>query len=123
MPRVRRRRRHALSQGQRRIISGGVPHRKAGLVIRKDLEPGSIYVDAVVHGSGLTALQWREKPDDVTRTVHFPVEMGNTEVAPNQEPSSFVFIRVHSWLIIVLRLITSACAPHSCSTEAPSRVH
>ena len=92
-----------------KIITGGVPHRKAGLIIRKDLEPGSVYTDAVVHGSGLTALQWREKPDDVTRTIHFPVEgptqlrlerrrnvvtlyagkeggalteMGNTEVAP-----------------------------------------
>src|SRR6478672_8619912 len=29
-----------------KIVSGGVPHRKAGLVIRKDLEPGSIYMDA-----------------------------------------------------------------------------
>ncbi len=92
-----------------KIVTGGVPHRKAGLIIRKDLEPGSVYTDAVVHGSGLTALQWREKPDDVTRTIHFPVdgptrlrlerrrnvvtlyagkeggpllEMGNTEVAP-----------------------------------------
>ena len=92
-----------------KIITGGVPHRKAGLIIRKDLEPGSVYTDAVVHGSGLTALQWREKADDVTRTIHFPVdgptrlrlerrgnlvtlyagkeggalaEMGNTEVAP-----------------------------------------
>ena len=92
-----------------KIITGGVPHRKASLIIRKDLEPGSVYVDAVVHGSGLTALQWREKPDDVTRTIHFPVdgptrlrlerrrnvvtlyagkeggalmEMGNTEMAP-----------------------------------------
>jgi hypothetical protein len=92
-----------------RIVSDGAPHRKAVLVIRKDLEPGAVYADAVVHGSGLTALQWREKADDVTRTVHFPVEgptrlrlerrrnvvtlyagkeggalteMGNTELAP-----------------------------------------
>ena len=57
-----------------KIVSDGAPHRKAGLVIRKDLEPGSVYADAVVHGSGLTGLQWREKPDDVTRTIHFPVE-------------------------------------------------
>jgi hypothetical protein len=57
-----------------KILSDGVPHRKAGLIIRKDLEPGSIYADAIVHGSGLTALQWREKPDDVTRTIHFPIE-------------------------------------------------
>lgn len=92
-----------------KIITGSVPHRKAGLIIRNDLESGSVYSDAVVHGSGLTALQWREKPDDVTRTIHFPVEgptrlrlerrrnvvtlyagkeggalaeMGNTELAP-----------------------------------------
>jgi TolB protein len=57
-----------------KITSDGVPHRKAALLIRQDLEPGSVYADAVVHGSGLTALQWREKPDDVTRTVHFPVD-------------------------------------------------
>jgi hypothetical protein len=92
-----------------KIVTGGAPHRKAGLIIRKSLEPGSVYADAIVHGSGLTALQWREKPDDITRTVHFPIEsparlrlewrrnvvtlyagkeggplaeMGNTEVAP-----------------------------------------
>jgi TolB protein len=57
-----------------KILSDGVPHRKAGLIVRKDLEPGSVYADAVVHGSGLTGLQWREKPDDVTRTIHFPIE-------------------------------------------------
>jgi len=92
-----------------KIVTDGVAHRKAGLIIRQDLEPGSVYVDAVVHGSGLTALQWREKSGEVTRTVHFPVdgptrlrlerrrnvvtlyagkeggplaEMGNTEMAP-----------------------------------------
>ncbi len=92
-----------------KIITDGVPHRKAGLIVRQSLEPGSVYADAVVHGDGLTALQWREKTDDVTRTVHFPVsgptrlrlerrgnrvtlyagtaggevvEMGNTELAP-----------------------------------------
>jgi hypothetical protein len=57
-----------------KIITGGVEHRKAGLVLRKDLEPGAVYMDAVVHGNGLTALQWREKADDVTRTIHFPVD-------------------------------------------------
>ena len=57
-----------------KIVSDGAPHRKAGLIIRKDLAPGGVYADAVVHGSGLTALQWREKADDITRTVHFPIE-------------------------------------------------
>jgi hypothetical protein len=57
-----------------KIVTGGAPHRKAGLIIRKDLEPGSVYADSVVHGSGLTGLQWREKADDITRTIHFPIE-------------------------------------------------
>lgn len=57
-----------------KIVTDGNPHRKAALVLRKDLEPGGVYADAVVHGSGLTALQWREKLDDVTRTVHFPID-------------------------------------------------
>ena len=57
-----------------KIVSDGAPHRKAALIVRKDLEPGGVYMDAVVHGSGLTALQWREKGADVTRTVHFPIE-------------------------------------------------
>src|ERR1039458_8195556 len=57
-----------------KIVTDGAPHRKAGLIIRKDLETGAVYADAVVHGSGLTSLQWREKPDDVTRTITFPVD-------------------------------------------------
>jgi hypothetical protein len=57
-----------------KIVSDGAPHRKAGLIIRQDLEPGGVYADTVVHGSGLTGLQWREKAGDLTRTVHFPIE-------------------------------------------------
>ncbi len=49
-------------------------HRKAGLMLRKTLDAGSPYVDAVVHGVGLTELQDRETPDDITRGFAFPVE-------------------------------------------------
>jgi hypothetical protein len=55
------------------IITPGNNHRKAGILIRKDLSPGAVYADAIVHGDGLTALQWREQADDVTRSVHFPI--------------------------------------------------
>jgi TolB protein len=48
-------------------------HRKAGLMLRKSLETGAPYVDAVVHGNGLTALQVRETADDITRGFNFPV--------------------------------------------------
>ncbi|HEU4581728.1 MAG TPA: hypothetical protein VFS67_25910 [Polyangiaceae bacterium] len=40
--------------------SGPEPHRKAVLMIRQDLSPGSAYADACIHGDGLTGLQYRE---------------------------------------------------------------
>jgi hypothetical protein len=57
-----------------KIVTGGAPHRKAALIVRQNLEPRSVYADAVVHGSGLTGLQWREQPGEVTRTIHFPMD-------------------------------------------------
>ena len=53
--------------------ASAVGHRKAGLMVRKTLEPGSPYVDAVVHGDGLTTLQVRDVADDITRGFRFPV--------------------------------------------------
>jgi len=55
------------------IGTGKIAHRKAGLMLRKSLEGGSPYVDVVVHGSGLTSLQFREKQDEITREFQFPV--------------------------------------------------
>jgi len=39
---------------------GGDPHRKACLLVRQSLEPSSAYADAVLHGDGLTSLQYRD---------------------------------------------------------------
>lgn len=44
-------------------------HRKACLVIRQNLEPGSAYVDVAVHGTGLTSLQFRDAQDAVTKEI------------------------------------------------------
>jgi hypothetical protein len=55
---------------------GGNPHRKAGLVVRQSLEPGAPYIDAILHGDGMTALQFRATPggatDDVRATISAP---------------------------------------------------
>jgi regulation of enolase protein 1 (concanavalin A-like superfamily) len=56
-----------------KIESPGNGHRKAGLMIRKELETGSLYADIMVHGDGLTGIQYREKADDITRGLHFPI--------------------------------------------------
>ena len=51
------------------IGTGEVAHRKAGWVVRQDLDPDSPYVSAVVHGSGLTSLQFRETKGGPTKEI------------------------------------------------------
>jgi hypothetical protein len=48
------------------IGQGTDPHRKAGLMIRQNLTPGSPYADVMVHGDGLTSLQYRIRQDGPT---------------------------------------------------------
>lgn len=49
----------------------GDAHRKACLIVRQDLEPGSPYADAALHGNGLAALQYRETDNAMTTSVAF----------------------------------------------------
>lgn len=44
-------------------------HRKAMLMIRQSLDPGSSYADAVSHGNGLTSLQFRGAANEQTYQV------------------------------------------------------
>ena len=48
---------------------GGDPHRKAGLMIRQNLTPGSPYADVMVHGDGMVALQYREVQGGPTKQI------------------------------------------------------
>jgi len=47
----------------------GDPHRKAVLMIRRTLDKDSDYVDAAIHGDGLTAIQSRDQKGSTTREV------------------------------------------------------
>jgi len=49
--------------------ASAVGHRKAVLMIRQSLDPGSAYADAVSHGDGLTSLQFRGTPNEQTYQV------------------------------------------------------
>src|SRR5215471_8839018 len=51
-----------------------VGHRKAMLMVRQNLEPGSAYADAVSHGDGLTSLQFRGAANEQTYQVFTQVE-------------------------------------------------
>ena len=51
------------------VGTGAVAHRKAALMIRQGLEPGSAYADAALHGDGLTSLQFRPAAAAVTQEI------------------------------------------------------
>ncbi len=59
-----------------RITTGGEganPHRKAGLVVRQTLEPESPYIDVILHGDGMTSMQFRTTPGGATDESRAPV--------------------------------------------------
>jgi TolB protein len=51
------------------IGAKGNAHRKACLIFRQSLEPDSAYVDAALHGDGLTSLQYRDAKGAFTREI------------------------------------------------------
>ena len=59
----------SLAAGVAFPAAGKNPHRKACLMIRQSLDADSAYVDAAVHGDGLTSLQFRESKGALTHEV------------------------------------------------------
>jgi len=55
------------------IGDGKNAHRKAGIMIRDGIEPDDAYVDVVVHGDGLTSMQYRKKKGGDTFEIKAPV--------------------------------------------------
>ena len=51
------------------IGQGVVAHRKIGWMVRSTLDPGSPHASAVVHGDGLTSLQFRKAPGKDTEEI------------------------------------------------------
>ncbi len=45
------------------------PHRKVGWMVRLSLQPDAVYADAIVHGDGLSSLQYRPVAGDSTLEV------------------------------------------------------
>ena len=64
----------ALAADVRFVGTGGNPHRKAALLVRQGLEPDAAYADAVVHGDGLTSIQYREERGGPTREIQSSVK-------------------------------------------------
>jgi Tol biopolymer transport system component len=62
-----------LTADVRFLGAGTDPHRKAVLMIRQDLTPGSAYADVAVHGDGLTSLQFRPAAAGPTQEIRSSV--------------------------------------------------
>ena len=58
-----------LTADVRFIGAGTVAHRKAVLMARQDLTPGSAYADIALHGDGLTSLQFRPAAGAATQEI------------------------------------------------------
>jgi TolB protein len=54
------------------------PHRKGVLMFRQSLAPGSAYVDAALHGVGLTALQYRREQGANTPDIELTIDAPQT---------------------------------------------
>ncbi len=56
------------------VGTSATEHRKAFVMVRQSLDPGSAYADAVSHGNGLTSLQFRGAANEQTYQVMTQVE-------------------------------------------------
>ena len=56
------------------FLGEGAAHRKAGIMLRQTLDSDSPYVDVVVHGDGMPAVQWRNARGDITNTFDLPFD-------------------------------------------------
>jgi len=81
------------------VGAGAVAHRKAVLMVRRDLTPDSQYADVALHGDGLTSLQFRPaagaQTQEIRSAVNAPIRIrivrsGNSFTAfagrPGEEP-------------------------------------
>ena len=57
----------------RLLGEGAEAHRKTGWMVRASLEPDAAHVSAVVHGDGLTALQFRRQKGGPTEELRAPI--------------------------------------------------
>jgi TolB protein len=99
--------------------AGGHEHRKAGLMVRQSTDPDAAYVDAVVHGNGLTSMQFRRQKGGETREIQSPIKapasillerdgdlftMSVAEKAGKFQPVGSILIRldnpVHAGLVV-----------------------
>ena len=56
-----------------KFLTEGNPHRKASIMLRKDLEGDSAFVHLAIHGDGMPSVQFRSAKGDTVNTLDFPI--------------------------------------------------
>lgn len=74
---------------------GTDPHRKAGWIARVTRDNDSPYVDACVHGDGLTSLQYRRTKGGLTEQIQLPIKGGDV-IQLERRGSTFIFSSARS---------------------------
>ena len=86
-------------------------HRKAGLMFRQSLEPDSAYVDVVVHGNGLTSLQFRTEAGGPTREIQ----------CAKQAPSAVRLEKRGDYVLLQMSDINGKFEPSGCTIKLAFR--
>jgi hypothetical protein len=56
-----------------KFLTDGNPHRKASIMLRKDLDTNAAFVHLAIHGDGMPSIQFRSTKDDTVNTLDFPI--------------------------------------------------
>ncbi|HEY1786740.1 MAG TPA: biopolymer transporter TolR [Verrucomicrobiae bacterium] len=92
------------------VGQGVEPHRKIGWMARSSLDSNATYVDAVEHGVGLTALQYRLAPGSNTDEVILPVT--NADIIQfERRGADFIFSAAHSGETFIRTNFSDAALP------------
>jgi regulation of enolase protein 1 (concanavalin A-like superfamily) len=86
-------------------------HRKAGLMFRQTLEPDSAYVDVVIHGNGLTSLQFRTEAGGPTREIQ----------CAKQAPNAVRLTKRGDYVLLEMSDINGKFEPSGCSIKLAFR--
>jgi TolB protein len=77
-----------------RFLTEGIAHRKAVIMLRKNLDGDSPFVQLAMHGDGMPSVQFRTTKADTTNTVDFPVEGPGTWKLKLQRQGSTITVWV-----------------------------
>ena len=56
-----------------KFLTDGNAHRKASIMLRKDLDVNSAFLHLAIHGDGMPSIQFRATKDDTVNTLDFPI--------------------------------------------------